>query len=86
MALERLVNRLFGNMHWIGRKRWCDVDRLLIEAVLALATTMLNNPQDHNYRCVLDGFNRSLPAGVVLVFMTFYKLSWTACGWLQAVA
>lgn len=74
-ALERLVNRLFGNMHWIGRKLMVAMlTACAIETVLALATTMLNNPWDHSFSGVWwMAFSRSLPAGVVIgLFMTFY--------------
>lgn len=74
-TLERLVDRVLGDSHWVARKLVVALlTSCLIESVLALAVTVINAPDDVTFaQSWWVAFSRSMPAGVVIsLFMCFY--------------
>lgn len=74
-ALERIVDRMLASMHWVGRKLVSAMlTALVIESLLALVLTLINNPLDSSFGPAWwMAFSRSLPAGLLIgLFMTFY--------------
>ena len=74
-ALDRLVDRVFSTLHWVGRKLMVSLlTACVIESVLALAVTLINSPWDGTFgQTWWIAFSRSLPAGMLIgLFMGFY--------------
>lgn len=74
-ALDKWIERVFASLHRAGRTLIVSLlTAFVMESVLALAITMINNPWDATFASAWwIAFSRSIPVGVLLaLFMGYY--------------
>lgn len=74
-TVEKLVDKVIGDLHWVARKLAVAViSACIFETIIALAVTAVGHPLDASFAGNWWlAFSRSLPAGLLIgLFMCFY--------------
>ncbi|MDO8653709.1 MAG: DUF2798 domain-containing protein [Undibacterium sp.] len=74
-ALDKRIELVFASLHWAGRTLVVSLlTAFVMESVLALVITMVNNPWDMTFVSFWwIAFSRSIPVGLLIgLFMGFY--------------